>query len=76
MDIQGDISVTYTGGVLRPDEHLDLPEGTRLRAALRPEAPDAGVAAKAMDEIRRLSESGIYRSGGKKLTRDQMHERN
>ena len=75
MDYNNEISVTYTGGVLKPDERLDLPEGSRLRAVIRSESPDPAAAAKAMDTIRRISESGVFRSGGRKLTRDEMHER-
>lgn len=75
MDLNGEISVTYIDGVLRPDRRLDLPEGTRLRAAIRPESSDPAGAAAALETIRRISESGAFRSGGRKLTREEMHER-
>ncbi len=75
MDFQGEISVTVSGGMLRPDERLNLPEGARLRATLRPAKPDPVAAARALEELRRISESGAFRSGGRKLTRDEMHER-
>lgn len=75
MEYNGEISVTFTGGVLKPDERLDIPEGSRFRAMIRPETGDPVRAAKAMETIRRIRESGVFRSGGRKLTRDEMHER-
>lgn len=75
MISHGEISVTYTNGVLKPDERLDLPEGTRLRAVIQPAAPDPVAAEEAMETIRRIRESGAFRSGGRKYTRDEMHER-
>lgn len=68
----------YERGVLRPEGHVDLPEGTRGIARIR-EAPDAGHGTagrrNALDAIRRMGESGVFNSGGRKLTRDEMHER-
>ena len=75
MSVVGEISVTYIGGVLKPDERLDLPEGARLRAVILPAAPDPAAAERAWETIKRIRESGVFRSGGRKLTRDQMHER-
>ena len=57
------------------DDRLDLPEGSRFRAVIRPESADPAAATKAMETIRRIRESGAFRSGGRKLTRDEMHER-
>lgn len=74
MVANGEISVTYTNGVLKPDQRLNFPEGTRLRAVISPAEPDPVAAAKAMEEIRRISASGAFRSGGRKFTRDEMHE--
>jgi predicted DNA-binding antitoxin AbrB/MazE fold protein len=75
MEFQGEISVTYTGGVFRPDHQVDVPEGARFKAMIRPASPDPIVAAKAMETIRRISDSGVFRSGGRMPTRDEMHER-
>lgn len=75
VSFQGEISVTYSNGVFKPDHKLNVPEGSRFRALIRPDAPDPVAAKKAMEEIRRISESGAFNSGGEKLTRDQMHER-
>lgn len=75
MEFNGEISVTYSGGVLRPDEQLNLPEGARFRATIRPEAVDTAAAAQALEDLKRLRASGAFRSGGRTFTRDQMHER-
>jgi predicted DNA-binding antitoxin AbrB/MazE fold protein len=75
MGYNGEIPVTYTNGVLKPDRRLNFPEGTRFRATIRPAGPDPQAAEAAMKILRRISESGAFRSGGRKLTRDQMHER-
>lgn len=75
MSFHGDISVTYANGVLKPDERIDVPEGTRLRATIRPARPDPAAAERAMQRLRQISESGAFRSGGRQLTRDEMHER-
>ena len=63
------------GGVLRPDGRLNLPDGTKVRATIQELVPDLAAAERAMDEIRRISASGVFRSGGRKFTRDEMHER-
>lgn len=60
---------------VRPDHRLELPEGARLRAVTRPALPESAAAAEAFEALRRISESGAFRSGGRKLTRDEMHER-
>jgi predicted DNA-binding antitoxin AbrB/MazE fold protein len=75
MEFNGEISVTFTGGVLKPDERLNLPEGSRFKATIRSESRDPAAAAKAMDTLRRISESGVFRSGGRKYTREELHER-
>lgn len=45
--LNGEISVTYTGGVLKPDHRLELPEGARLRAVIRPALPEPATTAGA-----------------------------
>lgn len=75
MEFNGEISGTYTGGVLKPDQRLDLPEGARFRAIIRSEMRDPAAAAKAWETIERIRKSGVFRSGGRKFTRDELHER-
>ncbi|MGH7132537.1 MAG: antitoxin family protein [Phycisphaerales bacterium] len=75
MDRDQDIPFIYEGGVLKPEGAVDLPEGARGIARVRADAWNAEIGRRAMEEIRRISESGAFNSGGTKLTRDQMHER-
>ena len=64
--------------ILLVDDH---PLMRRGQADLLNREPDfeicgeAGTAREAMEAIRRISESGVFNSEGRKLTRDEMHER-
>jgi predicted DNA-binding antitoxin AbrB/MazE fold protein len=75
MEFQGEISLTYKDGVFRPDAPVAMPDGTRVRATLRSVTPDPDKAARALEKIKQIRASGLYRSGGRKFTRDDMHER-
>ena len=77
MDREQEIPFVYENGVLKPEGPVDFPEGTRGIAHIRelPVAPDDKARRRAIDAIRRIGESGVFNSGGRKLTRDQMHER-
>lgn len=75
-----EIPFVYEHGVLKPEGHIDLPEGARGIAHIR--ETDASVKPKqgparrrALEVIRRIGDSGDFDSGGRKLTRDEMHER-
>ena len=75
-----EIPFVYESGVLKPQGHVDLPEGARGIAHIRglsdaTEALNGSSRRRAIEAIRRIGESGIFDSGGWKLTRDQMHER-
>lgn len=74
MVAPGEITATYTNGVLKPDQRLDLPEGARVRAVILPTI-DLEAAEQALATIKRIRDSGVFRSGGRKFTRDEMHER-
>jgi len=75
-----DIPFVYEQGVLKPEGQVDLPEGARGIAHIRetdnsshPRPSDSRQ--RALEVIRRIGESGVFDSGGRKLTRDEMHER-
>lgn len=74
MGLDQDIPFLYEGGVLKPEGRVDLPEGARGIARIHSDSWNAEIGRRAMDEIRRISDSGAFNSGGTKLTRDQMHE--
>ncbi|MCC6322993.1 MAG: antitoxin family protein [Phycisphaerales bacterium] len=77
MDREQEFHFVYEHGVLRPEEQLDLPEGTHGIAHIRETTArsDGGARKRALESIRRIGESGDFNSGGRTLTRDQMHER-
>lgn len=75
MEFNGDISFTYTNGVLRPDEQLNLPEGARGRATVHVESGRKRSKAEVMADIRKLGDSGAFQYTGRAFTRDEMHER-
>ena len=76
MNREQDIPFVYENSVLRPDGPVDFPEGTRGIDQIRetPARPDAKARVHAIKNLRRIGESGVFNSGGQKLTRDQMHE--
>ncbi|HWL95370.1 MAG TPA: hypothetical protein VNT79_17760 [Phycisphaerae bacterium] len=78
MQHELEIPFVYERGVLKPEVDVDWPEGARGVAFIRetPGASDNGLSRRrALDAIRRIGESGVFNSGGRKLTRDEMHER-
>ena len=74
-----EVHFVYEDGVLKPDVPVDLPEGTRGVARIVEcvplATPERLRRRGALAAIRRIGESGVFDSGGQKLTRDQMHER-
>jgi predicted DNA-binding antitoxin AbrB/MazE fold protein len=74
MQFQGEISVTYRDGVLKPDQRLDVPNRTRFGTMIRPVASDESPKEQ-VKTIRQIRESGVFRAAGRKVTRDEMHER-
>jgi predicted DNA-binding antitoxin AbrB/MazE fold protein len=74
-----EIPFVYEKGVLKPEGHVDLPEGARGIAHVResapsPTSPQSPFRRRALEIIRRIGGSGEFNSGGRKLTRDEMHE--
>jgi predicted DNA-binding antitoxin AbrB/MazE fold protein len=69
------ITATFENGVLRPDEQLALPAGTRVPLIV--ESLDASLEARdqAWQELEQLWEEASVDSGGVRFTRDQLHER-
>ena len=65
----------YEHGVLRPQGPVDLPEGARGIARVREDSENGSSRRRALEAIRRIGDSGVFNSGGRKLTRDEMHER-
>jgi hypothetical protein len=79
------VAATYIGGQFKPDENLPLPEAARVTLTIElldedqePESqppPDAKKSLAALKALQaRLKERPIH-GGGKRYTRDELHER-
>lgn len=71
------VTATVVGGMLKPDENLQLAEQTRVRLIVEPisDAPPKTTAQEAWQSIlARLKERPID-GGGVRYTRDELHER-
>jgi predicted DNA-binding antitoxin AbrB/MazE fold protein len=67
------ITATFNDGVLKPDERLELVAGAKVRLLIMPFSEGSDIA---LDELDRLCDEHPIDSGGERLTRDQLHERN
>jgi predicted DNA-binding antitoxin AbrB/MazE fold protein len=65
------ITATFENGMLKPDTPLDLPSGSKVRLVVEPVDPDQA----AWEELEKLWETASVDSGGKLMTRDELHER-
>ena len=69
------VTGTYEDGVLKLDEALAVPAGSRVRVIVdTSEAPSTTVT-QALDELDRLCDEFPIVAGGPRLTRDELHER-
>jgi predicted DNA-binding antitoxin AbrB/MazE fold protein len=68
------IAATFVGGVFKPDESLALPEGTRVVLTIQPPFDEAAAKAAWKSLQERLRQRPID-GGGKRFTRDELHER-
>jgi hypothetical protein len=70
------VTATVVGGMLKPDESLQLAEQTRVNLTIEPIeewSPEKGLAAWEALKVR-LRERPIH-GGGVRCTRDELHER-
>ena len=75
MSCFGDILVTYSGGVLRPDSRLDVPKGTRMRVSMRDELPTTESRKLAWELIERVRRDGLIKLHGMRCSRDDLYDR-
>jgi hypothetical protein len=70
------VTATFVGGRLKPDQDLPLPEQARVKLTIEPIeewSPEAALAA--WEAIKtRLRERPLH-FGGQRYTRDELHER-
>ena len=64
-------TATYENGVLRPHVPLNLPSGTRVSITVTPLDPDQAR----WDDLEKLWDEASVDSGGRPLTRDELHDR-
>ena len=70
------VTATFVNGVLKPDDALPLAEQSRVRLTIEPIeewSPEKARAAWAAI-LARLAERPIH-GGGRRYTRDELHER-
>lgn len=72
--MRAELTATIVGGLLKPDEHLALPEQTRVKLTIEAigTEPDAASAWNALKA--RLRQRPVH-GGGNHFTRDELHER-
>jgi predicted DNA-binding antitoxin AbrB/MazE fold protein len=75
MVAPNELTVTYTDGVLKPDQRLDLPEGSRITIAMRNQQPTPESRRLAWETIDRIRREGLIRLTGGRLTRDDLYDR-
>jgi len=68
------VTATFVGGVLRPDENLPLAEHARVQLTIEPVADGREPAAAWQSLKARLRQRPVH-SAGKRFTRDELHER-
>jgi predicted DNA-binding antitoxin AbrB/MazE fold protein len=69
------ITAIFENGLLKPDERLDWPAGTRVRLIVEAVASSPEDKEQAWQELEKLWDEAGVDSGGVRLTRDQLHER-
>ena len=68
------ISATFVDGVFKPDEAVNLPDQTCVEVIIEP-VPDASSAMAAWNALKERIALRPIHAGGKRYTRDELHER-
>ncbi len=68
------VTATVVGGMLKPDESLQLPERTRVNLTIEPIAEKLDPA-EAWKALRAWIYQNPLHGLGRRLTRDELHER-
>jgi hypothetical protein len=66
---------TIDGDVIRLDQPLGLPRASRVELTITPLAVSRGGWDEFMDDLERLCDEQPVGSGGRRYTRDELHER-
>lgn len=68
------IDATWANGQFTPDEVVELPERTRVRLIVEPIVGE-GDSRKAWESLKTWIEQNPIHGLGRRLTRDELHER-
>ncbi len=69
------VTARYENGVLKPDQPLKLRNRARVRLIVEPVSKQKKSDDEAWEEIERMWKAISVHSGGKHMTRDELHER-
>lgn len=72
--MKAEVTATIVGGLLKPDEQLPLPDQTRVKLTVETIGPLPDAAAAWSTLKARLAQWPVH-GGGKRFTRDELHER-
>lgn len=75
MGYEGEMSGTYSDGVLKPDGQLDLPEGARVTFTLRSQQPTAESRRHSLQMLDRIRREGLIRLAPGRWMRDELYDR-
>lgn len=70
------IAATFVDGVFKPEEIITIPSGTRVRLTWESSGEQGPARQSQCDELDRLCEQFPIESRGRRLTRDELHDRN
>ena len=66
---------TVVGGVLQLDQRIDLPDNSRVRVAIEPMVEWRARFKAGLKAWQQVCQARPIRSGGRRFTRDELHER-
>lgn len=72
--VKSQVSATFIGGVLKPDEILPLPEYARVHLTVE-QIGESSKASAAWSALKQRIEQRPIRSTKRHFTRDELHER-
>jgi hypothetical protein len=72
--MKAELTATIVGGLLKPDERLSLPEQTRVKLTIETIGRDPG-ASSAWESLKARLRLRPVHGGGKRFTREELHER-
>jgi predicted DNA-binding antitoxin AbrB/MazE fold protein len=68
------VTATVVGGMLKPDEKLEIPETTRVNVTIEA-LPERVEAVAAWESLKAWIATSPMHGLGRRLTRDELHER-